>query len=167
MTQVLRRFTAFVDGYDARLTVDEITPPLVRDLAEEVKAGGLMSPLDVPLGIQKLEAGLKVNALLRPLMKQVGLTPGKHVRPTFRGVTISEIDGNQENHVLVMQGRLNIDANTWTAGSVTTMDFKMGSITYYKHTIDGSPLYEIDLLNCVCIIDGVDQWASIRSGLGL
>ncbi len=31
MTQVLRRFTAFVDGFDARLSVDEITPPLVRD----------------------------------------------------------------------------------------------------------------------------------------
>ena len=25
----------------------------------------------------------------------------------------------------------------------------------------------IDLLNCVCVIDGVDQWGSIRSGLGL
>lgn len=167
MTQVLRRFTAFVDGYDTRLIVDELTPPLVRDQVEEIKAGGLLGPLDVPLGLQKLEAGLKVNALVRPLMKQVGMTPGKHVRPTFRGVTISEIDGTQENHVLVMQGRLNVDANTWTAQSVATMEFKLGSITYYKHTVDGRPLYEIDLLNCVCVIDGVDQWADIRSGLGM
>ncbi len=127
----------------------------------------MLAPLDVPLGLQKLEAGLKVNARLRPLMKQVGLTPGKFVRPTFRGVSVSEIDGAQQNEVLTMQGRLNVDGNTWTAQSISTMEFKLGSITYYKHVIDGNPLYEIDLVNCIAVIDGVDQWADIRSGLGL
>lgn len=166
MTQILRNFTAFVEGYDTRLSIAEIGPPLVRDLVEEVKAGGLLAPMDVPLGLQKLEASLKVNARIRPLMKQVGMTPGKFIRPTFRGVSVSEIDGSQQNEVLVMQGRLNIDANTWAAQSASQMDFKLGSITYYKHIVDGSTLYEVDLINFVCIVDGEDQWADIRAGLG-
>lgn len=166
MTQILRNFTAFVDGYDTRLSVAEITPPLVRDAVEEMKSGGLLAPMDVPLGLQKLEAGLKINARIRPLMRQVGMTPGKFVRPTFRGVSISEIDGSQQNETLVMQGRLNIDANTWAAQGASQMDFKIGSITYFKHVVDGSTLYEIDLINFVCIVDGTDQWADIRSGLG-
>ncbi len=166
MTHVLRNFTAFVDGYDARLSVAELTPPVVRDLVEEIKAGGLLAPMDIPLGLQKLEAAIKVNARLRPLMKQVGMTPGKFIRPTFRGVSISEIDGSQQNETLIMQGRLNIDANTWAAQSVSQMDFKIGSISYFKHIIDGSTLYEIDLVNMICMVDGNDQWADIRSGLG-
>ncbi len=166
MTHVLRNFTAFVDGYDARLSIAELTPPVVRDLVEEVKAGGLLAPMDVPLGLQKLEASLKVNARLKPLMKNVGMTPGKFIRPTFRGVSISEIDGSQQNETLIMQGRLNVDANTWAAQSVSQMDFKIGSISYFKHIVDGSTLYEIDLVNMICSVDGDDQWADIRSGLG-
>ena len=167
MTQVLRRFTAHVDGFDARLVIDEITPPVVRDLVEELKAGGLMAGMDIPLGLQKLESGFKVNARSRELMKQVGMTPGKFVRPTFRGVSISEVDGTQQNETIVMQGRLNIEGDTWSASSLNKLDYKIGSIKYYKHLINGSSLYEIDLINFICIVDGVDQWADLRSGLGM
>lgn len=167
MTHVLRRFTAHVDGYDSRLVIDEITPPVVRDMVEELKAGGLMAGMDIPLGLQKLEAGFKVNARTRELMKQVGMTPGKFVRPTFRGVSISEVDGTQQNEMIVLRGRMNIDANTWTANALSSLDFKIGSISYYKHLVNGASLYEIDLINCICIVDGVDQWTDLRSGLGI
>lgn len=167
MTQVLRRFTAHVGGYDARLVIDEITPPVVRDQVEAMKGGGLMAELDIPLGLQKLEAGFKVNARSKELMAQVGMTPGKFIRPTFRGVSISEVDGSQQNEVLVIQGRLNLDGDTWAASSLNKLDYKIGSIKYYKHTINGSSLYEIDLINMICIVDGVDQWSSLRSGLGI
>ena len=94
------------------------------------------------------------------------MPPGIFIRPTFRGVSISEVDGSQQNETLIMQGRLNIDANTWAAQSVSQMDFKIGSISYFKHILDGSTLYEIDLINMICMVDGSDQWADIRSGLG-
>ena len=58
MTHALRNFTAFVDGYDARLSIAELTPPVVRDLVEEIKAGGLLAPMDIPLGLQKLAASM-------------------------------------------------------------------------------------------------------------
>lgn len=167
MTQILRRFTAFVEGYDTRLEIEEITPPLVRDLAEEVKAGAMLAPMDAPLGLQKLEASMKLNSRQKALMKQAGITPGKFVSITFRVVSISEIDGGQQNEVLVIKGRLNVDGNSWSANSASTTDYKIGSINYYQHRVDGELLYEIDIINCICIVDGVDQWADLRAGLGL
>ncbi len=167
MTHILRNFTAFVDGYDLRLEVEELTPPVVRDQTEETKAGALDAPVDIPLGLQKLEAGLKINSRQKELMKKAGLGPGKTIRITFRGVSISEIDGSQQNELLVMQGRINADAGAWAAQTVSKTDFKIGTITYYKHLVDGASVYEIDLFNFVRVIGGVDQLAGVRNGLGL
>lgn len=167
MTQILRRFTAFVEGYDTRLEVEDITPPLVRDLTEEVKSGAMLAPMDAPLGLQKLEASMKLNSRQKELMKQAGLAPGKFISITFRVVSVSEIDGSQQNEVLVIRGRLNVDGNTWTANSASATDYKIGSISYYQHRVDGKLLYDIDIVNCVCVVDGVDQWADLRAGLGL
>ena len=167
MTHILRNFTAFVDGYDLRLEVEELTPPVVRDHTEETKSGALDAPVDVPLGLQKLEAGLKINSRQKELMKKAGLGPGTTIRITFRGVSISEIDGSQQNELLVMQGRINVDAGAWAAQTVSKTDFKIGTITYYKHLVDGASVYEIDLFNFVRVIGGVDQLASVRNGLGL
>lgn len=167
MTQILRKFNAFVDGYSTHLEIEKITPPAVRDQVESIKAGGLLAELDMPLGYQKLEAGLLINSRQKKLMVKAGLTPGKSTRTTFRGVSISEIDGSQQNEVLIVQGRLNAESSDWQAQSKADTNYKIGSITYYKHLVDGELIYEIDLLNMIAIVDGVDQWAEIRGGLGL
>ena len=40
-------------------------------------------------------------------------------------------------------------------------------VTYYKLEIDGRVMFEIDPINCVRVIDGVDQLADVRNALGL
>ncbi len=167
MAHILRNFTAHIEGYDTRLEIKSITPPLVRDKTDEATGGALLAPMDVPMGLQKLEAGFKVNARSRDLMKHAGLRPGMFIRPTFRGVSISEIDGSQQDEVLTFQARLNCDGNEWAAGSISEIDFKLTSISYYRHLVNGADLYEIDIVNAVQRINGVDQMASIRRGLGL
>lgn len=167
MTHILRKFNAFVDGYSTHLEIEKITPPVVRDQVEAIKAGGLLAEFDVPLGLQKLEAGLMINSRNKLLMGKAGLTPGKSTRTTFRGAAVSEIDGSQRDEILIIQGRFNVDSNDWQAQAKADTDYKIGSITYYKHLINGELLYEIDLLNMICIVEGVDQWADLRGGIGL
>jgi hypothetical protein len=166
MTQVLRKFNAFVEGYSTHLEVEEVTPPNVRDQVETIKAGGLIAEYDVSLGLQKLEAGIKLNSRQKALMNQVGLAPGVHKMITFRGVGISEIDGSQQDEVMSITGRLNMDQGNWQAQSTVTTDYKIGSILFYKHVINGTVVHHIDLKNFICIVDGVDRWADLRGGLG-
>ncbi len=166
MTRILRKFNAFVEGYSTHLEVEEITPPNVRDQVETIKAGGLLVEYDVALGLQKLEASIKLNTRQREMMKHVGLAPGVHKMITFRGVGISEIDGTQHDEVMSLTGRLNLEQGNWQAQSVAMTDYKIGSILFYKHVIDGKVLHHIDLKNFIGIVDGTDHWAGLRSGLG-
>jgi len=41
------------------------------------------------------------------------------------------------------------------------------SVTYYKLEVDGKTIYEVDPLNCVCIINGKDCLADVRKNLGM
>ncbi len=166
MTQVLRKFNAFVEGYSTHLEIEETTPPNVRDQVETIKAGGLLAEYDVALGLQKLEASIKLNSRQRELMKHAGLAPGIHRMITFRGVGVSEIDGSSQNEVMSLTGRLNMDQGNWQAQSTAMTEYKIGSILFYKHVVNGSVLHHIDLKNFIGIVDGVDHWADMRSGLG-
>jgi P2 family phage contractile tail tube protein len=41
------------------------------------------------------------------------------------------------------------------------------SLTYYKQTIGGQVIHEVDVINMVRIINGTDVLADIRSALGM
>jgi len=163
---IQRKFNAFVDGHSTHLEVEGVTVPNVQDAVEELKAGGLMAPVDVPVGLQKLEAGIKINTRQKALMSKLGLAMGTTTPITFRSVNVSEVDGSQEDEVISITGRLNANNGGWEAQGVPKDDYKIGTITYYKHTINGEVVHHIDLMNMICVVNGEDQWASYRSGLG-
>ncbi|WP_224825586.1 phage major tail tube protein [Cognatishimia sp. MH4019] len=165
--QIQRKFNCFVAGVSQHLIVEGCTPPQVKDVYEEVKAGGLIGAVDVALGLAKMEAGIKVNAREKYLMKQVGMLPGKRLDITLRSVDLSEIDGSQQNEVISFDGRLNAEYAGWEAQSVLKDEYKIGSIFYYKHLIDGEKIHHIDQLNHILIVDGVDLSAELRNGMGL
>ena len=166
MTQIQRKFNAFVAGQSLHLEVEGLTPPNVNDHLETINGGGMLGELDIALGLQKLEGGFKVNSRNKLIMKQIGLAPGTRKKITFRSVNKSEIDGTQEDEVISMLGRLNADQGSWASQSVSNTDLKVNSIVFYKHVMAGEVIHHIDFLNSICIVDGVDQWADVRSGLG-
>lgn len=166
MTHIQRKFNVFVEGYSTHLEIEGCTVPNLQDVTEEIKAGGLIAGVDVPLGFQKMEAGLKINSRQKLLMKQVGLAPGRSSKITMRSVNVSEIDTTQEDEVISITGRLNANNGGWEAQSVPKDEYKIGTIFYYKHTIGGEVIHHIDLKNFIGIVDGEDVWAPLRSGLG-
>lgn len=165
--QIQRAFNAFADGFSTHLVIEGITPPNVQDAVEEIKAGGLLMAVDIPLGFQKMEAMIKVNARQQELMTKAGLAPGARRPYTFRSVAKSEIDGGQQDEVIILDGRLNTNYAGWQAQSVPKDEYKISTIFNYKHTINGRTIHHIDLLNYIGIVDGVDHFADIRNGLGL
>lgn len=161
---IQRDFNVFADGVSLQLIAEGVTVPNVRDRVEEVSLG--MSQYDVPVGWQKLEAGFKVNARNKELMKRTGLRPGIIKPFTFRSVNVSEIDGSQEDEIIQLTGRLNAEHAGWEKQGIPKDDYKIGSISYYRHVINGEVIHNIDLKNYVCVVDGFDHWAQFRSGLG-
>lgn len=166
MTHIQHKFNVFVEGYSTHLEIEGCTVPNLTDVTEELKSGGLIAAVDIPLGFQKMEAGLKVNSRQKALMTQVGLVPGRHSAITMRSVNISEIDGSQQDEVISITGRLNANNGGWEAQSVPKDEYKIGTIFFYKHVINGAVIHHIDVKNFIGIVNGTDVWAPLRNGLG-
>lgn len=66
-----------------------------------------------------------------------------------------------------MQGRFTeIDRGNSKVGDDTEQTFKV-PLTYYKIIVDGKDLIEIDMLNSVFVVDGVDKLADHRAAIGI
>ena len=59
-----------------------------------------------------------------------------------------------------------LDPGTWKAGDQATLKASI-AVTYYRLTVNGTDVIEIDVVNMKRIIKGVDQLASQRAALGI
>jgi P2 family phage contractile tail tube protein len=154
-----------VDGRSLHLEVDELTPPAIKDKVEELRLPGFA--VDVPLGLEKLEAKVKLSTWNEDVAVKLGLAPGKRLRSTFRGQTTSELDGTSKSVIIVMEHRLAGEPQAWKAGDKTGVEYTLTSILFYRHTVDARVIHQLDLQNMIAIVDGVDQLREAREALGI
>jgi P2 family phage contractile tail tube protein len=162
---ILRNFTWWVNGFSQHLEIEELTPPAIKDKLEAVRIGPF--EVDVPLGLEKLEAKVSMFTRNADIMVQMGIGPGLRLQSTFRGQTVDELDGTSHTEIIVMQHRVSGEAKAWKSGDKSGLEYTLNSILYYKHTIDARPIHELDPTNVVGIVNGVDHWRPIREALGM
>lgn len=159
----LKGWTAFIDGYGQAGVCGGGKLPVIKFKTEEHKDGGMDAPEDLALSLEKLEWELTLNKLSPIAMKQVGRTD---VPITLRG---SMEDENGRVKYVVAQLRTPVhenDLGEWGDPKKTELKLK-GTATYYRLTIGGEEIYEIDVRGLVRRIGGVDQLAQRRAALGL
>jgi P2 family phage contractile tail tube protein len=59
-----------------------------------------------------------------------------------------------------------LDTGSWKAGEKAPLNVSV-TLRYYKLTMGGQELIEVDVINMVRIIDGTDQLADMRAAIGL
>jgi P2 family phage contractile tail tube protein len=59
-----------------------------------------------------------------------------------------------------------LDSGTWKPGDKSTVKIAVIA-NYYKLSIDGEELIEVDAINLVRKVNGTDQMEAIRSAIGL
>lgn len=164
--QKLKNFTMFMDGRGLAGKVTEVGLPPVKAKLEDHRAGGMDMADEYDMGLEKLEAPFTLAEFNPEVLALYGLTLNSNVQVTVRGHA-SDDDGNSSTIVAQMRGRLKEqDPGTWKPGESTELK---GTITcrYYKLTINGRVIYEIDIDRMVRIVDGVDQLAAQRASLGV
>ena len=89
------------------------------------------------------------------------------VQQRFVGSFQDDETGLVSSVEIVARGRHDeIDMGEWKPGEDT--EFKVKSqLSYYKLTLNGTVLIEIDILNMVEIVNGIDLMAAHRAVLGL
>lgn len=164
--QTLSNTNLFVDGISFNGDVPGLTLPKVTLKTEEYRGGGMAGPVELDMGLEKMEANFTTNGVRRESLKFFGLSDQTAFNGTFRG-SFKGLKGAVTPVVATLRGMLKeVDPGEWKPAALAEIKHNV-AVLYYKLEVDGRVVYEIDMVNAVRIIDGVDQLAAERAALGL
>ena len=162
--RILKNFALFVDGRGYVGQAPEVQLPELNLVEEDFRAGGMDGTIGIEMGQEKMEATFTVSAFEAELLAKWGT--GAEVPFTVRGVTESH-DGSTEAILAQVRGKVRSSApGAFQPGQKADVVHTV-SVTAYKLTINGTVVYDIDVLNMKRVINGVDRLASQRSALGI
>ena len=165
LPEYLRALNLFVDGKGYAGRVEEVTLPKLAVKSEEYRGGGMDAPVEIDLGMEKLECDFTINEYDPALFQAFGLVPGNLVPVTMRGAF--DNDGTIKPVVVNLEGHWReIDMGSWKAGEKATLKVSM-ALRSYKLEIDGTQAVEIDVVNMKRKLNGNDLLADVRGAIGL
>lgn len=165
-SDVRKSFNLFVDGRGYAGQAEEFTPPKLTLQTEEFRGGGMDAPIELSMGLEKLEASFSLVAYDRNILKAFSVNEGAVVPFTLREA-LESFDGTVTPVVHSMRGKIReIDTGTVKPGERASMKITM-AVTYYKLQHGPDVVHEIDIENMVRVVNGVDALAATRAALGM
>ena len=173
LPRVLKNFNLFVDGQGYAGRVQEATLPKLALNIEEFKLGGLDTPVQIDVGMDKLESEFTLSEYDPFVIKLFGIADNSSLPIPFRGFqeTISdgqiaftlrgglgdEIENRVIPVVVYFEGSvIELDFGQWKSGENALLRIRL-ALRYYRFTMDQDELVEIDVDNRVRKINGMDQ----------
>ncbi len=161
----LKHLNLFNDGNNWQGIVESLTLPKFTRKYEKYRGGGMPGAVDVDLGLDDSALDTEFSIGGTELLLVNASVDGIQLR--FTG-SIQRVDtGEVQAGELVVRGRhKEVDSGEWKTGESNTTKVTSTN-SYAKLTINGEVLYEVDLINMVEIVDGVDLMEAHRNALGL
>lgn len=163
----LKNMNLFNDGNSYVGQVLEVTLPKLTRKMEEYRGGGMNGPVQIDLGQEALEIEWTCGGLMREVLNQYGMSTHHGVALRFAGAYQREDSAAVDAIEINLRGRhKEIDFGTAKLADDTT--FKVATVlSYYKLTINGEDIIEIDCVNFIEKVNGTDRLADIRKAIGL
>lgn len=163
---VLKNLNLFVDGRGYAGQIDEYNAPDLAIQTEDYRGGGMDAPVALDMGMEALETSFALAAYDADVLALFGVAEGQTVPFTARGA-LESYDGTVKPVVHQMRGKITRMARgTWAPGQKAALTITM-RLDYYSERVDGVTINEIDVLNMVRIVGGVDRLAAQRAAIGL
>lgn len=167
LPNALKNFNVFDDGISYMGVVEEVKLPKLSRKMEAFRGGGMDGEVDIDLGQEKLEIEQTLGGFVADAYRSYGITKisGKLLR--FAGAYQRDDTGAVQAVEVVVRGRhAEIDPGSAKGGDKNTTTVK-SSLTYYKLTVDGQDLVEIDIPGFLFKVNGVDMLEAQRKAIGL
>ena len=163
----LKNFATFVDGTSYVGEMPEVGLPKLTRKMEKYRSGGMNSEVQLDFGMEGMEAELTAAGYMKDLFTKWGALRHDAVLLRFAGALQSDDSEGVDALEVVMRGRISeIDPGSAKAGEGTELKYKF-ALSYYKLTINGETLIEIDVVNMVETVNGTDRLAEVRAALGV
>ena len=163
---VRKNLNLFVDGRGYAGQIEEFNPPKLALTTEEFRGGGMDAPIEITMGMEKLECDFSLIAYDADVLKLFGVSEGNLV-PFVAREALESFDGTVTPVVHTMRGKIReIDPGTSKPGDKPSLKVAM-ALTYYKLQHGAETVLEVDVENMVRVVNGVDSLALQRAALGL
>lgn len=168
LPSILKDFNLFNDaqGYQGR--IDEIILPALNRKVEEYQGGGMVGPVDVDLGQEKIDLDWTVKGFDLQVMKQYGYVGVAGVALRFAGAYQEDENCTVKAVEISVRGRHTaIESGTAKKGDTNANTKIKSNLSYYKLSVDNEEIIEIDLINYVFKVNGEDKLEAMRKAIGL
>lgn len=163
----LKYCNVFVDGVSFVGEAVELVLPKLTQKSEDFRSGGMPGPVDINLGLEKLEAEVTFGGPVDEVLRGFQNPKISDTLIRFMGSMQRDDSGQVDAFEIEMRGRwTELDFGSWKAGENSEFKTK-AALTYYKLMVNGETRAEIDLVNHILIIDGKDLYEAHRSAIGL
>jgi uncharacterized protein len=167
LPNALKNFNLFNEGRSYMGEVEEVKLPKLSRKLEDFRGGGMDGPVGIDLGQEKIELEFTCGGFMEDVFKQYGTTKANGVMLRFAGAYQRDDTGDVKAVEVVVRGRhQEIDPGDGKSGDKGKTSVK-SALSYYKLTVDGKELVEIDLLGLIFTVDGKDMLEAQRKAIGL
>lgn len=165
----LKNMNMFLDGRSYVGEAEEFTPPKLSRKTEAYRGAGMAGAAHVDLGLDDdaLKAEFVCGGYVVEVMKQLRLVNIDGVQVRFTGAFQRDDTGEVVPVEITLRGRhQEVDRGTYKVGDNSTTKV-MTNCVYYKEVVSGQTVVEVDILNMIHIVDGVDLLKEQRRALQL
>ena len=159
----LKNMNAHIDGRGYLGRIAEFEEPTLAIATEDYRGGGMIGSVKIDLGLEPMEAKLKMGGHEAELIRKFGTTDVEGVRVRLTGAYQAD-DGTAAQAVeCYIGGRFTeIAPGTSKPGDDTEQEFTV-PLSYYRREVNGRTEVEIDMVAGVFMVDGQDRYAEIMA----
>ncbi|ALX10273.1 phage tail protein [Burkholderia cepacia JBK9] len=167
MPRKLKGFNLFQNGENFVGQVVEVTLPKLTRKMEDYQGGGMSGPIKIDFGQEGIQLEWTCGGFMRSVLGQYAITKHDGVLLRFAGGYQSEDSTQVDAIEIVIRGR-HSEIDPGTAKSKEDTAFKVTTVaSYYKLSVNGQDVIEIDFVNMIEKVNGNDLFAALRNAIGL
>ncbi|CUI71131.1 phage major tail tube protein [Achromobacter xylosoxidans] len=169
MPSKLKNMNLYNDGQSYLGVVTAVTVPKLTRKMEAFRGGGMLGSAKADFGLDDdaMKMEWTIGGYVKQILQQYGAVGVDGVQLRFAAAFQRDDTQEVDSVEIVVRGRHSeIDRGESKVGDDTEVKITTECV-YYKETLNGETLYEIDLLNMIQMVGGVDVTESLRRAIGL
>lgn len=167
LPRILKNMNFYNEGFAYGGEAKTVTLPTLTRKLEEYRGGGMSAPVQIDMGMEAMELSATFGGPVRDILRQWGTNRVDGVYLRFSGSYQQDDTGDVFTVEVIVRGRFSeIEMGDQEVGEAGEFRATM-AVAYYKLVWDGRTEIEIDPLNMVETVGGVDLSVNLRASLGL
>lgn len=167
LLRTLKDMMLFNEGLSYLGDCKTVTLPTLTRKTEEFRGAGMSAPLMMDMGMEAMELSFSCSAPMRDVLRQWGT-------PTVDGVYLRFVGNYQQDDTaavdtveVIARGRhTELEMGDQETGEASEFNATF-AVAYYKLVWNGRTEIEIDPINMIEIVGGIDRLAERRAALGI